>query len=213
MKIHSQYRALLFTFALIFSVHSLLGCLGENRESRLAGAPHNPLVTPGLQPGEVPKLGTIASVRVSKVFDGDTFEFVHEGVRYSVRLSGVDAPERNQEYADQARKALRKWTEAVPVRIEVLKIDPYKRLVCKVFLESSQASQDLSLRLLEDGLAWHFKRYVKDQTLEDRRLYSQAEDRARENNLGLWSKSQPLAPWTFREQERAVKTKGLAPGL
>lgn len=190
----------------------LAACVGENRLSDTFGAEQNRPGTPVLKVGETPKVGTIATVKVSKVFDGDTFEFQHEGRHYNVRLSGIDAPEKTQDFADQARQALRQWTSSQPVRIEVLKIDNYKRLVCKVELESGPFAGDVSLRLLEQGLAWHFKRYVKDQVVEDRQSYSLAEEKARGAGLGLWAHPGPLAPWTFREQQRAAKSKAWVPG-
>jgi endonuclease YncB( thermonuclease family) len=190
----------------------LVGCMGENGLSNPFASPQNQALTAGLRTGETPQVGTIASVKVGKVFDGDTFEFLHEGRAFSVRLSGIDAPERTQEFADQARKALKTWTEGQAVRIEVLKIDAFKRLVCKVVIESGQYSGDVSLRLLDQGLAWHFKRYVKDQAPDDQQRYALAESKARAASIGLWAAPQALAPWTFREQQRALKTKLLAPG-
>jgi endonuclease YncB( thermonuclease family) len=190
------------------SVLGLLGCIGENRHAQSTASEAQRPVTPMLAPQEIPQLGTVASVKVSKVFDGDTFEFKHEGLAYHVRLSGIDAPERSQDFADQARQALRKWTDAQWVRIEVLKIDQYKRLVCKVQIESGPQAGDLSLRLVQQGLAWHFKRYAKDQGANDRQLYAQAEDKARAAKLGLWADEIPLAPWLFREQQRSAKSKG-----
>jgi endonuclease YncB( thermonuclease family) len=193
------------------SLLPLVGCLGENGLSNPFASPNDQALTPSLKPGETPQVGSIASVKVAKVFDGDTFEFLQDGRAYSVRLSGIDAPERTQEFADQARKALKTWTEGQAVRIEVLKIDTYKRLVCRVIVESGQYSGDVSLRLLDQGLAWHFKRYVKDQAPDDQQRYALAESKARAANLGLWATPQALAPWTFREQQRTLKAKPQAP--
>jgi endonuclease YncB( thermonuclease family) len=192
-------------FLVLWTSLSLLGCSGEIGRHNPFGSGQPQLPTPILKVGETPQIGTNASVKVGKVFDGDTFEFQHDGRAYRARLSGIDAPERGQDHADQAGKALKTWTQGQWVRIEVLKFDPYKRLVCKVLLEHSQYSGDVSLRLLEQGLAWHFKRYVKDQTQEDQQLYARAEIQARAAHLGLWSGPQPLAPWSFREQQRALK--------
>ena len=205
MKLLSNLAFLAAFF--LASLLPLVGCMGENGLSNPFASPHNQALTASLKPSEAPQVGTIASVKVGKVFDGDTFEFLHEGRAYSVRLSGIDAPERTQEFADQARKALKTWTADQAVRIEVLKIDTFKRLVCKVIIESGQYSGDVSLRLLDQGLAWHFKRYVKDQAPDDQQRYALAESKARAANLGLWSTPQVLAPWTFREQQRALKAK------
>jgi endonuclease YncB( thermonuclease family) len=196
----SGLRKLCFAIA----VMALTACVGESRWHNPFGQEPTQSVAPVLKAGEIPKIGAIVSVKVAKVFDGDTFEIHHDGLPYRVRLSGIDAPERGQAFAEQAKENLQKWTDGHIVRIEVQKIDPYKRLVCKVTLEAGQMAGDVSLRLLERGLAWHFKRYIKDQTVDDQRLYADAEDKARAQSIGLWSESAQLAPWVFREQRRAA---------
>jgi endonuclease YncB( thermonuclease family) len=187
----------------------LLGCSGDYRHPFGIGVDPRSTHSRPLATGETPKLGTVASVKVTKVFDGDTFQFVHDSTNFQVRLSGIDAPERQQAYADQAKRALMRWTEHQEVRIEVLKIDTYGRLVAKVEIESGKNAGDVSLRLLEQGFAWHFKRYIKDQPIADRERYALAEEAARRAQLGLWAEQQPVAPWQFREQQRAAqKAKG-----
>jgi endonuclease YncB( thermonuclease family) len=160
---------------------------------------------PSLKPGEVPKPGKLASVFATKIFDGDSFEFVHDGRAYQVRLSGVDAPERRQPYADRSRQMLKSKIEDRKVQIEILKLDQYKRLVCKVVLIERGTSEDVALSLLENGLAWHFKRYALDQHPEDRQNYARTQDQARSQSKGLWQDSNPVPPWTYREQMREQK--------
>jgi endonuclease YncB( thermonuclease family) len=162
------------------------------------------LSVPFLRPGEVPRTGGSMSVKVGKIFDGDTFAFKHDHLSYHVRLSGIDAPERMQPFGEDSRLALLHMIEGQTVRLDVLKIDAYGRLVCKVSLSDSSA-KDVSLMLLEKGLAWHFKRYQKDQHPDDRELYARQEDRARGAHQGLWQEATPQAPWLYREQQRALK--------
>ncbi len=69
---------------------------------------------------------------VTKVLDGDTFE---TGSRKNpVRLANVDAPEKGQRGAAQARKALRDLVEGEKVRIVTIGRDKYGRSVANVYV-------------------------------------------------------------------------------
>ncbi len=57
---------------------------------------------------------------------------------------------------------------------------------------------DACLEQVKAGLAWHYKKYQREQSPEDQRLYAQAEIRAREERLGLWRDKKPMPPWDYR---------------
>ncbi|MCK5092776.1 MAG: thermonuclease family protein [Gammaproteobacteria bacterium] len=40
----------------------------------------------------------------------------------------------------------------------------------------------MNLEIVKAGLAWHYKKYQREQTESDRKLYSQVENEARKNN-------------------------------
>ena len=50
-------------------------------------------------------------------------------------------------------------------------------------------------------MAWHYKRYDKDQRLADRRLYAEAQKAASLKGIGLWSDPAPVPPWDFRRNK------------
>ncbi len=52
--------------------------------------------------------------------------------------------------------------------------------------------RDLSLELVEAGLAWHYHRKLQDPAL------AKAENEARQADRGLWSDQNPIAPWVWR---------------
>jgi hypothetical protein len=54
------------------------------------------------------------------------------------------------------------------------------------------AGTDVSLALVQAGLAWHFLRYSEDPKL------AAAEREARTAHRGLWADPSPVAPWSFR---------------
>lgn len=133
------------------------------------------------------------------VQDGDSFVVQRaDGGRTTIRIAGIDAPERNQPYADQSRRALRALLERRPLRIRAGKVDRYGREVSEV-----DAGGDVALAQIEAGLAWHFIRYAREQRPGLRTAYAGAEQRARAARLGLWQDAQPQAPWLFRDQQRA----------
>jgi endonuclease YncB( thermonuclease family) len=50
--------------------------------------------------------------------------------------------------------------------------------------------------MVQKGMAWHFKKYSSDQT------FAQAEQFARNQKIGIWSKSNAIAPWDYRSSRR-----------
>ena len=148
----------------------------------------------GARPAAAPFGGRIASVA-----DGDSFTMTDDaGRRVQIRLSGIDAPERTQPYADVSRRSLRGLLESGPLRVEPLKVDRFGRVVARV----SAGGRDVGLAQVEAGLAWHFRRYQAEQAPEERAAYARAERAAREARAGLWRDPDPLAPWLFRQQRR-----------
>ena len=81
--------------------------------------------------------------------------------------------------------------------VDYHKRDYYKRILGKVLL----SDQDMNLEQVRAGLAWHYKKYQKDQTSADRELYSEAEIEAREAGRGLWYDADPVPPWEYRKRK------------
>jgi len=138
------------------------------------------------------------------VQDGDSFVFRgDDGVRRRIRVSGIDAPEKHQPFADASRRALGAMLRDRRVLVEPIKQDPFGRTVARVVaLGGAQAGRDLGLAQIEAGLAWHFVRYKADQAPDDRVRYAQAERSARAARAGLWRDDAPEAPWDFRARMR-----------
>jgi endonuclease YncB( thermonuclease family) len=131
------------------------------------------------------------SGRVVGVTDGDTITVLRGRDPVRVRLEGIDCPERGQDFATRARQATSDLVYARPVRVEV---DRYGRVVGRVFV----GDIDLSLALVEAGMAWHFKRY------SDEAVLTAAESQARVAGIGLWKHANPIPPWEFRRGAAAV---------
>jgi endonuclease YncB( thermonuclease family) len=137
-------------------------------------------------------IGTVVGVS-----DGDTITVLDaDKTVHKVRLMGIDAPEKSQDFGNKSKQALSNYIYQREVTVEYKKFDKYKRVVGKVILDK----QDICLAMIEQGMAWHYKDYEKEQSKTDRELYSQAELKARESRIGLWQDSKAIAPSAFRHK-------------
>lgn len=144
---------------------------------------------PGLLPG-----------RVVRVTDGDTVTLQDEHqTLHKIRLAGIDAPESKMPYGQTATLFLTALLLAKEVTAVTYKQDRYGRTIATLML----GAQDVNLAMIQAGLAWHYKRYAKEQPAVEARAYVQAEDLARAQHLALWQDSNPTAPWDWRASRRA----------
>lgn len=129
---------------------------------------------------------------VTNVYDGDTVELSHGNSRFKLRLTNIDAPERNQAYGKKSRRALTKLCKGshIAVTAEISGTDKYQRNLGKLYCNHT----DASLYLVERGLAWHNAKYSNDPTTQ------QAEIVARQNKVGLWKSRKPMPPWIWRQR-------------
>jgi endonuclease YncB( thermonuclease family) len=149
-----------------------------------------------------PALALRAEGVAVSVDDGDSFELRVAGRgRVAVRLHAIDAPERLQAYGEAARRALADAVAGRSVHIDCYKTDRRGRRVCRAWI----GGDDLQLRLLEQGHAWHFTAYLDEQSEAERQSYSSAQARAREARRGLWAQAAPMPPWTCRERLRRLQ--------
>jgi endonuclease YncB( thermonuclease family) len=130
--------------------------------------------------------------KVVKITDGDTITVLLDKTEHKIRLEGIDAPERRQAYGTKARQALADKIFGETVRVDWKKRDRYKRIIGRVYL----GDRDISLEMVKDGWAWHYKRYSKEAALAD------AEKEARKAGRGLWADKDPVPPWEKRQQDK-----------
>ena len=143
------------------------------------------------------------TAKVHKVVDGDTIIVIGKsGNKFRIRLTGIDAPEKNQAYGLASKFQLSsvisdKWVflESNPKAGKPYTVDSYKRVLAKVILNGT----DINLLQISSGFAWHFKRYQNQQSPSDRVAYDHAEKNAKKNKLGLWEEKKPIAPWKWRK--------------
>jgi len=148
--------------------------------------------------------------RVVGVTDGDTVTVLDASREtHKIRLSGIDSPEKRQPFGEKAKQSLSSLLYGKPVSIEWAKQDRYRRIVGKVLVVPADApcpappcanQTDAGLAQIELGLAWHYKKYEKEQSPEDREAYAQAEAEARSRRTGLWADPDPMPPWDWRHR-------------
>ncbi len=137
--------------------------------------------------------------RVVKVADGDTITILDvDMVQHKIRLSGIDAPEKNQAFGWRSKHQLGLMVFGQWVSVETQKKDKYGRQVGKVLVQGV----DANLAQIKNGLAWHYTAYAKEQSTQDRAEYSDAQTHARALQLGLWQDPQPVPPWDYRRSKK-----------
>jgi endonuclease YncB( thermonuclease family) len=126
-----------------------------------------------------------------KIVDGDTFDLLVGTTIYRIRLNGIDTPERGQPFYKNAKDALGNWCRLQPLTVKYKSKDRNGRLIGDVYTTTGYW---INLKLVEEGLAWHYKKYSTDKTL------ATAEKKARANKTGLWKEVNPVAPWIWRRK-------------
>jgi len=140
----------------------------------------------------------VRELRVTAVLDGDTLEVLEtppgETPRtLRLRLVSVDCPERSQPFGRVAREFTAREVFGAEIRATLVGNDRYGRELAWVSRPGDTTT--LNHRLIEAGLAWHYRRYSDDPTLE------RLEREARAARRGLWADPNPVAPWDFRREE------------
>ncbi|MDX6578002.1 MAG: hypothetical protein QOE96_3955 [Blastocatellia bacterium] len=137
--------------------------------------------------------------RVVRIADGDTLTLLDSSnTQHRIRLEGIDAPESHQAFGTQSKRSLSDMVFGKDVTVVYQKTDQYGRLVGKILIDG----MDVNLAQVRAGMAWHYKEYEREQSVEDRDLYAKAEDEARADRRGLWQDADPVEPSAFRKEEK-----------
>ncbi len=135
--------------------------------------------------------------KVVGVADGDTITVLDASKnQHRIRLTGIDAPEKSQAFGEKSKQNLSKMVYGKQVAVLWDKKDRYDRILGKVLTDWG----DVNLAQVEDGMAWHYKRYMNDQSMKDQLAYDDAERTARRLKKGLWADAVPTPPWDWRRR-------------
>lgn len=136
--------------------------------------------------------------KVIYVYDGDTVKLrpidsISAQDEFKLRLTDIDAPERNQSFGLISRRALMKLCKGknIIAKAQISGTDKYQRTLGRLQCNGVDASYYLA----EHGLAWFYSQYSKDTD-----LYEAAQN-AKRLTLGLWAEENPIPPWDWRHQQ------------
>lgn len=133
---------------------------------------------------------------VVNVLDGDTLTVLTpQGEQFRIRLYGVDTPEKKQMFGQDARRFTAQMVSGKTVDIQEMDRDKYGRIVALV----NYGSRSLNRALLENGLAWHYGDFCKQDFCKE---WKEIEKNARKSRAGLWSSKKAMPPWDWRKRER-----------
>ena len=129
------------------------------------------------------------ALEITYFYDGDTVKIKDSAHEYKLRLTDIDAPERNQTDGLKSRRALMQFCKNASVKVYISGVDKYQRHLGKLHCNNV----DASVFMIKNGHAWFNRRYSADYTLDF------TEQDARKNGLGLWKAKQQTPPWVWRK--------------
>lgn len=120
------------------------------------------------------------------VIDGDTIVVEGDGLRLTVQLAEIDAPEMEQPAGPEAREALRALVHEREVVLRPTSPIQDGDVTARVLVDG----RDASLEVVSKGLAW-------TPDTSDEKL-AVATIVARGQKIGLWEEARPVPPWVWR---------------
>lgn len=140
--------------------------------------------------------------KIVGISDGDTVTLLdNSNVQHKIRLWGIDAPEKKQDYGAKAKEHLSDLIFGEYVHVTSKGKDRYGRILGIIYLENPSVDKDghLSLEMIninyemvKSGFAWKYK-YTSSKELQ--KLQQEAKDKKK----GLWNSSNPMNPIEFRK--------------
>jgi micrococcal nuclease len=130
--------------------------------------------------------------KVVSIADGDTFTILVNNQQIKIRLHGIDCPEKGQDFSNVAKEFLSGYVFGKIVTVQDMETDRYGRTIGNVSVDGINVNE----KLLEAGLAWHYKTYDKNPG------WAKLEDEAKRGKKGLWAQTNPIPPWEWRKGVR-----------
>jgi micrococcal nuclease len=150
-------------------------------------------------------LAQTTPVPVVSVVDGDSLNVMIGGQRQRLILYGIDCPELDQDFGQEAYQFTDERAYKQNVRLEVMGKDKRGRTIAIVYLPDGT---NLNQELVKRGLAWWSDKYApNDRQLKDLQTAAKA------TQQGLWSQPEPLCRGsgamgrkTFRQPSRSLNS-------
>ncbi|PIC62823.1 hypothetical protein CSV79_15135 [Sporosarcina sp. P13] len=132
----------------------------------------------------------LLAVTLVKIIDGDTIKIMYNGKEQNVRYLLIDTPETNhprlgkQPFGDEAKQRNIELIHSGKLEIEFdigQRYDKYDRLLAYIYVDGKSVQETL----LEEGLARVAYVYPPNTRYLD--PYEKAQEKAKEQKLGIWS--------------------------
>lgn len=138
--------------------------------------------------------GETINGRVVGISDGDTLTILHaSNTQFKIRLAAIDAPEKAQPFGQRGKQKLSDICYGKSAIVKVVSLDRYGRSVGDVACAGINANESM----IQSGLAWVYRKFDKGYE----HLYA-FEEEARNLRRGLWTDTNPIAPWDWRKAKR-----------
>lgn len=146
-------------------------------------------ITPDPSPRQI-------SGQVTYVIDGDTFQLSSQLGNIRIRIAEIDAPELHQPFGQKAKSYLKGLIDSETIICSIIEKDRYGRYIAKINVPGTR-NLDVAAEMIRAGYAWHYKKYSTSQELAN------IEVLAKSKKQGLWSAPDAVAPWLYRQQQKA----------
>lgn len=135
-----------------------------------------------------------------KVVDGDTILVSLHKKNLTVHFDCIDCPELEQPFGKEAEQFTSSIVLKQKVIVEITTYEEDGTIVGRVYVND----KDMSVELMEAGLAWYYKKHDEDKKL------AKIQKKIKKGKKGIWSKPNPTAPWVFRRVKELEKKKSEA---
>ena len=131
----------------------------------------------------------LEGLKIERVVDGDTVHVFYQDEVYKIRLTEIDAPERDQPYGSNSTEYLKSLLKEGMVDVDISGTDRYGRKLGRLYWQG----KDINRELVSAGYAWVYDQYVTDNS------FYENQSKARNSKKGLWEDQNPLEPWNWRK--------------
>lgn len=138
---------------------------------------------------------------IVKIFDGDTIQVKGFGLKFTIRLVGIDTPElgrkgkKRQPYSLQAKQKLTHLLQEKTISLKQYGMGKYNRVLAEIFVNET----NINLEMVRSGFAEVYR--GKWPNKFDAGRYFQAEKRAQQSRKGMWIQGTAYkSPWQWRQK-------------
>jgi micrococcal nuclease len=132
------------------------------------------------------------NLEIKRVVDGDTVHTFYGDEIFKIRLTEIDAPERDQPFGKASTEYLNGLLKEGRVDVDISGTDKYGRKLGRLYWQG----KDINREMVSAGYAWVYDKYVTDIS------FYEDQDNAKQSKKGLWKDSASLAPWEWRSLKK-----------